>query len=60
MRDFAKTLQTRRKELLTSLKAGSLHVPVSLVTMATDVSKSPESELFIFLKTQFLIGLENT
>ena len=59
MRSFSETLQIKRKELLISLKDGTLHVPNHLITMATDISKDPSSELHGFLRTQMTISVED-
>ncbi|XP_053406856.1 L-seryl-tRNA(Sec) kinase-like [Mercenaria mercenaria] len=53
MKSLAGLLQTVRKQLLDSLKSGTVEIPRDLVTMATDSSKDTNSALYQFLDAKF-------
>ena len=53
MKSLAGLLQMVRKQMLDSLKSGTVDIPRHLVSMATDSSKDTNSELYQFLEEKF-------
>ncbi|XP_052772250.1 L-seryl-tRNA(Sec) kinase-like [Mya arenaria] len=60
VRKHAESVQSSRRQVLDNLKAEEVCIPEHLIAMATDSSKNADSEMFTYLKKEFLKALSIT